>query len=269
MPFLDFLFVREGNKFTSSVYRKPTFTGVYTHFQSLIPQDYKFGLICTLLHRIYNISSSFGKIVEESNNLKTIIRKNGYPVKFAERCIFHFFNKIYTPKKLIHTVDRKSLYLILPYLGTSSLQTKRNILKLFRKRLPFCKLQVVFKTQKRLSNFFSFKDRTPPSLLSHNVYFFKCPGCNSCYYGLSERHTKVRWCDHIGLSWRTGNQIVGVKTEIKEHSKSCNTVPSIKNFKIISSDDNTLRLKIKESLYIKRDRTNLNKNVYSTPLYLF
>ena len=196
------------------------------------------------------------------------MRKNGYPDEFVDGCIFHFFNKLHTTKKQIQT-ERKKLYLILPYLGKFSLQTKRNILKLFKKSLPFCNLQIVFKTQKRLSNFFPFKDRTPTSLVSHNVYFFKCPGCNSCYYGLSERHTKVRWCDHISVSWRTGKQIVGVKTEIKEHSKTCNSIPSLKDFKIISNDDNTLRLKIKESLYIKKDLTNLNKNVYSTPLFLF
>ena len=79
----------------------------------------------------------------------------------------------------------------------------------------------------------------------------------------------VRWYDHIGLSWRTGKQIVGVKTEIKEHSQVCKISPTVENFRIISNDNNSLKLKIKESLYIKRDRTNLNKNVYSTPLYLF
>ena len=77
MPFLDFLFTREGNKFASSVYRKPTFTGVYTNFKSFLPLKYKVGLIHTLLYRIYNICSSFEHIVKEINNLKIIMRKNG------------------------------------------------------------------------------------------------------------------------------------------------------------------------------------------------
>ena len=53
MPFLDFDFIRERNKFTSKIYRKPTFTGVFTNFQSLIPTQYKVGLIFTLLYRVY------------------------------------------------------------------------------------------------------------------------------------------------------------------------------------------------------------------------
>ena len=71
------------------------------------------------------------------------------------------------------------------------------------------------------------------------------------------------------MSWRTGSSIVGVQTEIKEHATICKHKPTLDDFKIISKDNDSLRLRIKESLYIKKDRTNLNKNVYSTPLYLF
>ena len=269
MPFLDFLFIREEGRFTSSVYRKPTFTGVYSHFQSLLPLKYKIGLIHTLLHRIYNICSCFEYIVKETNNLKNIMKKNGYPGNIIDKCVLKFFDKIYTKKKIIQTVEKKKLLIVLPFLGSFSLRTKRDLLKLFKESLPSCSLQIVFKTQTRIRNFFPFKDKIPNSLLSHNVYFFKCTGCNSCYYGLSERHSKIRWYDHIGLSWRTGSKIVGVRTEIKDHSRTCKTTAQIENFKIIESEHNPIKLKILESLYIKRDRSNLNKNVYSTPLFLF
>ena len=75
--------------------------------------------------------------------------------------------------------------------------------------------------------------------------------------------------DYRGISWRTGKSIVGLQTEIRDHLKTCKTEAKFDDFKIVSSDNNSLRLKIKESIYIKRDRPILNKNVYSTPLYLF
>ena len=53
LPFLDNLIDRKDGKFITSVYRKPTFTGVYTHYQSFIPSVYKFGLISTLLFRYF------------------------------------------------------------------------------------------------------------------------------------------------------------------------------------------------------------------------
>ena len=37
LSFLDLELSREGNKFATTVYRKPTFTGVYTQFDSFLP----------------------------------------------------------------------------------------------------------------------------------------------------------------------------------------------------------------------------------------
>ena len=42
MSFLDIKIIREGKTFTTFPYRKPTFSGVYTHFDSFLPSTYKF-----------------------------------------------------------------------------------------------------------------------------------------------------------------------------------------------------------------------------------
>ena len=59
LSFLDIKIVRENNKFTTSVYRKPTFSGVFTNFESFIPNSYKYALIFTLLHRAFKLCSNF------------------------------------------------------------------------------------------------------------------------------------------------------------------------------------------------------------------
>ena len=51
LSFLDVKIFRENEKFVTSVFRKHTFSGVYTNFISLIPLEYKFGLVHTLLTR--------------------------------------------------------------------------------------------------------------------------------------------------------------------------------------------------------------------------
>ena len=56
--FLDVKICCENNKFTTSVHREPTFSGVFTNFKSFIPTVYKFSLVYTLLHRSFNITSS-------------------------------------------------------------------------------------------------------------------------------------------------------------------------------------------------------------------
>ena len=45
MFFFDVNIIREQGKFTSSVYRKPTFAGIDTRFNSFLPSTYKIGVI--------------------------------------------------------------------------------------------------------------------------------------------------------------------------------------------------------------------------------
>ena len=54
LAFLDIKITR-GGKFVTSVYRKKTFSGVYLNYTSLLPIDYKRGLISTLLFRTYSL----------------------------------------------------------------------------------------------------------------------------------------------------------------------------------------------------------------------
>ena len=49
LSFLDITITPENNKFVTSVYRKPTFSSVFTNFESFIPEMHKCGLIETLL----------------------------------------------------------------------------------------------------------------------------------------------------------------------------------------------------------------------------
>ena len=67
LPFLDVL-VENKNTFTTSVYHKPTFTGLLTNFRSFIPLGYKIRLIKTLLDRIYKINNT-GKGFHENVKL--------------------------------------------------------------------------------------------------------------------------------------------------------------------------------------------------------
>ena len=49
LSFLDISILRNDNKLETSVFRKPTFSGVYTNFHSFLPTEYKRGLLHTLL----------------------------------------------------------------------------------------------------------------------------------------------------------------------------------------------------------------------------
>ena len=48
ISFLDIKITRDNNKFMTSVYHKPTFSGVFTNIGSFIPKSYKYNLLLTL-----------------------------------------------------------------------------------------------------------------------------------------------------------------------------------------------------------------------------
>ena len=54
--FLDVEVSRQQDKFVTTVCRKPTFSGVYTHLHSFLPMVYKVGMIYTLAYRLDKIS---------------------------------------------------------------------------------------------------------------------------------------------------------------------------------------------------------------------
>ena len=61
LPFLDINIFGENDKFGTNVYRKKTFSRVYTNFKSFKPETYKIGLIKSLLLQCFSLCSDFIK----------------------------------------------------------------------------------------------------------------------------------------------------------------------------------------------------------------
>ena len=72
MPFIDVLITRTSNGFKTSVYHKPTFSGVYLNFNSFISEEYKVGLIFTSQFRTFSIVWDFSGFHSEVCHLKEI-----------------------------------------------------------------------------------------------------------------------------------------------------------------------------------------------------
>ena len=58
LEFLNMLISNGNDNFCTTVFRKKTSVNLYTNFASFTPLAYKIGLIKTLLHRPFEISSS-------------------------------------------------------------------------------------------------------------------------------------------------------------------------------------------------------------------
>ena len=133
---LSFLHVevsREGNKFTTIVYRKPTFSGVYTHFDSFLSTTCKFSMIHTLVFRCFSICSNWTNIDNKSVFLKDIFFKNGYPISFIDKCFTIFLGWLYLKPPQVLTAEKKTQTLVLAFLGKLSLQTRTKLHKVSKK----------------------------------------------------------------------------------------------------------------------------------------
>ena len=69
IPFLDVL-ITKGQQFSTSVFHKPTFSGLYTNFFSYIDLTYKKGLLNTLLFCSFNICSNLHCFHDEVEKLE-------------------------------------------------------------------------------------------------------------------------------------------------------------------------------------------------------
>ena len=205
LAFLDVLITRDGGSFLTSVYRKPTFSGLYSHYESFMPRTYKAGLIYTLLHRAFTLCSTWEKFHEEVCTLRQTFLKNAYPGFFIDKCIKIFLDKVFVTKKVFLTVPQKELRICLPYLGKQSLELKSRVQKFVNRYFPQCKIQVIFKCNNRFQSFLGFKDKIPINLRSHLLYKYTCNSCKAIYIGKTRRHYLVRIFEHLGISLKTHN----------------------------------------------------------------
>ena len=131
--------------------------------------------------------------------------------------------------------------------------------------MKFCKFRVIFQTKNRLRNYFRFKDFVPETLRSSLIYKFSCGSCTAPY-----RQFKVRVSEHQGVSPRTGKPVKGtLSTSVRDLMLVCDHKVVHEDFKFLGNESNRYLLELKESLFIKRDKSSLNKNLYSQELLLF
>ena len=75
LSFLDICIFRDNNKFETSVYRKPAFTGLTMNFNSFIPKHFKYNLISCLIFRAFKICSSEMSFDRDLKFLRSLFSK--------------------------------------------------------------------------------------------------------------------------------------------------------------------------------------------------
>ena len=110
----------------TSVYCKPTFSGVFTNFGSFIPESYKYNLLFTLLHMAFKLCSKFERFHQEIDKLKTVFENNGYPKNFVDFCIKKYLDKFFIKKEVVLKASKKELLCVCPSFSWKKVNATEN-----------------------------------------------------------------------------------------------------------------------------------------------
>ena len=83
LPFLDVLVIRHDKTFRTQVYRKPTHTDRYLHFDSHHPQHHKLAVTKTLHDRANTHNTIPADARHEATHVLSVLQLNGFPLRHS------------------------------------------------------------------------------------------------------------------------------------------------------------------------------------------
>ena len=259
LPFLDVLVQRaDSGQILTSVFRKRTWTGLYSHFLSFVPISYKRNLVYNLFNRAVRICSP--ELLEaEKSFLRSTLEANGYPSHFVDR---HCQPK--PDKPVFFGPQKKPAFLLVPFLGDSFASLlKRSIVSLTAQTFPAATPRIVFQTQRICLR--PLKDKDPLARSSHLLYKFTC-SCGSNYIGRTTRALADRMTEHLprwllaGSNQRPRSASLP-PSAITRHVISCQrfdrTKPAEDSFKIVTKARRPALLPLLEATHIVTHKPDL------------
>ena len=130
--------------------------------------------IKTLLYRAYHLSSSYSKLSEELNFLKTFFKNIGYPLHLLETQINKFLNSMFSSTKPVATVKNEIKYFSLPYYSPEFENLADTLKRFIEKSYHGYKSSFHCQTLSLSPPFFRRKDKPCTELLSNIAYKFTC-----------------------------------------------------------------------------------------------
>ena len=259
LAFLDVFVHKTSAAYLTSVYRKPTFSGLYTRWDSFCPQQPKINLIKTLVHRALMITSKCF-LDDEIGFIRSTLSKNGYPLSVLDGVVHNRGNKFDRAKRC--TDNKCYVYLRLPYIGSRGEKFAKYITTAVGKCYFSAAVRVIFLTR---TVFVSMcKDVLPPHHINSVIYKYTC-SCGSDYIGRTSNRLDLRIKQHLparilNLELKKG-QLVNTSS-IADHminSRECVADFNVDRFSILSRSYSLYYLKVLETFYVRSFQPSLCK----------
>ncbi|XP_067650900.1 uncharacterized protein [Haliotis asinina] len=250
IPFLDILVSRNhSNQLQTTVYRKPTHTNQYVHYQSNHPPRVKSGIISTLTRRAKNVCSI--KLHEEINHLRDVfVNLNDYPPQLLNRKIAATLSP---PTTKPSQPESAPIKISIPYIGKPSHQISR----LLKQQAG---IDTTFTTSVTINTLLQANGRKHPQAIKPNpkdvIYKIDC-NCGHSYIGETSRPIDTRIKEHQKSTIKS-DQKSAVSDHIAAH-------PDHQiywtDYTILSKNQSDFtKRKITEAINIKRYRPLINRD---------
>ncbi|CAF3199339.1 unnamed protein product, partial [Rotaria sp. Silwood2] len=204
------------SQFSTTIYRKPSYTGLILKWTSFVPTHYKKSALSSMIYRAIRICSTHSLLHDEFMFIKDVALANGYPVNVIEQQIRKTLDRFYAKQnkpemlpqsntsKTIETklsseenTNKKEVLLIdIPYVGRPTTVLGKRLINLASNIQPHIHLQPIPRPPPSLQALFPRKDPIPNYLQSHLVYNIKCNDCDASYIGKTNRQAIRRFREH-------------------------------------------------------------------------
>jgi len=260
LPFLDTSVLRTDNTYKTTVYRKKTFTGVYTNWNSLTSRRYKLALIAGMAERIWRVCTLEADRNLELERLKVILQRNDYPIDVIEQVIARFLERKARPTEPpTFGPEKMKRFIKLPYVSRKCDEFADRLKDLVSKSFPQIDLEVAFTPPMRVAQLFPFKDNV--KLIKERsmvVYSLRCETCQAQYIGMTERILSHRLQEHEKLK----------SSACKQHvMKNPGHRFNYDNVEVLDTAESGFKLRIKELLHILKRQPVLNKQLGTQSKY--
>ena len=266
LPFLDVGVHRVDDKFERSVYRKPTFTGLYTRWESFCDTRQKINLVKSLTSRAVKICSP-STLHQELDNLRQIFTENGYPSEVVNTTIKRVVEAASTrsaneTRAATGPNDQsdKRVVLTLPWKGRVSTRFRKNIEDVVHSSFQNVRMLVAFSTRRAFSA--AVKDVLPTTMQSNVVYQFTCT-CKCAYVGRTSQQLGERVKQHIpaklftpNKNWKWQKSDSAITRHLKENP-ACIKEGLTKSFQVLARARHQQHLEILEAAFIKAKKPAL------------
>ena len=167
--FIGIEIIKNGTELETRVYRKATNTNLLLHFQSYVVKRYKTGLLKTMLHRAYALSSTKEAFNEECAKLRSIFSRLDNPIGLINSTINTFIQNIAAqPEK--NTDGGNTIRIVFPFKDQIAANAVRRQLRDLSNKIAFT-LQPIF-VSKKLEQDIKPKE-IKPSIVSRQCVVYK------------------------------------------------------------------------------------------------